>query len=116
MAESSDTEDGVTLYNNSEGSYGGCIVYSISDDELTLPNYMTHAPPSNDIIYQVDVIEEMKKLEMAEIGMTTDLMCATMCKLQYQSIFLWKSMGFIKLVMGRKIMFFSKLVTTLTQN
>ena len=62
------------------------------------------------------------KLGMAAIRTTTDLTCGTltmtwgMCKIQGQGIFLWEILGLIKLVMRRKIMFFSNLVTPSIHN
>ena len=51
--ESNEAADGDSLsdnYEGSNGSHGGC---NTGDNDLTLPNYMTHVPPSNDLVSQV---------------------------------------------------------------
>ena len=47
MAESSNAFNAATFTDHSEVSPVSFDVYNRSDDELTIPNYMTHAPTKN---------------------------------------------------------------------
>ena len=47
MAEISDASNAATLSDHYEGSHGSSGGSNINDDELNLPNYMTHSPPIN---------------------------------------------------------------------
>ena len=61
IAEISNAADAATLLDHSEDIHGGCGGYKTADDELNLPYCTTYAPPINDVISQVDVLEEMNK-------------------------------------------------------
>ena len=61
MEESSAAVNAVTLLDHSKGSSVICGDYNTCDEKFTLPNYMTHAPPSTDVISKVYVPEEINK-------------------------------------------------------
>ena len=63
MVESSNTADTATFPDHTEGSHASNGVYNTYDDEFTLPKYINHYPPINEVISKFYVMEEMKKLE-----------------------------------------------------
>ena len=63
MLEIGDTADAATLLDYYEGFRGILFGYNIYCDYSSLPNYITYSPPINDVIYVVDVLEEMNKTD-----------------------------------------------------
>ena len=61
MVESSNTADTATFPDHTEGSHASNGVYNTYDDEFTLPKYINHYPPINEVISKFYVMEEMKK-------------------------------------------------------
>ena len=51
----------MTFSDHYEGSHGSRGGYNTADDGLNLPNYTDHDPPSNNVISQVDVLEEVNE-------------------------------------------------------